>query len=145
MRNPVGAAQPEAHGPEIHRGERSADRAHHEVALVEPHLATTLAFDMDLETVGDDLPDQRVGQFEGKPEAVEAGAEVGAGRWHLDGDRPRDEPCDEPRDEPCVDPPAGPLHHPRSAAAAAASTSASHTVSTRSVKPESAVSMSLSP
>ena len=36
----------------------------------------------------DHLSRQRVAQVQGEPEAVEAGAEVGAGRRHRDGDRP---------------------------------------------------------
>ncbi len=39
-----------------------------------------------------DLSDQGVAQLQGEPEAVEAGAEVGAGRRDLDGYRPVDEP-----------------------------------------------------
>ena len=60
------------------------DRAHHEVRLVTRHLALADAVHLDLESVVDDLDVELVVLRKREPERVEARAEVGRGRGHLD-------------------------------------------------------------
>ena len=88
--DPVGAGQAQAGRLLPHRLEGRPHRAYDEMGLVAPEVLA-LPFDVHLEPAVDDLADDRVGQLERQPEAVETGSEVGAGRGHLHGDRAGDE------------------------------------------------------
>ncbi len=130
MRYDVVALEPQTRGGGTHLVERCTHRAVHEVRVVDGHdaLAVSTHHDLDPGPVHD-LRGEAVAVVERQAEGVEAGAEVRARRGDGHGDRPGDE-----------------RRHPRRPAAfAAAVTSASTTVSTRSVKVDSAVSMSLRP
>ena len=130
MRNHVDAGEPDAGRLDAELVEGGSHRGDDEVLLVERHLVAADTVHLDDQAALGDLGLQPVAEVEREPEGVEAGAEVGRGGRDGHPHRLGGEP-----------------HSPAASATAATSgtTTSSTTVPPLSVKPSSAVTVSLSP